>query len=369
MPVHMCIQILSACELSLYAKHASQMHQLKTIVLGIAVHDHQLAKLRNMADEQDTITVGEVGRTGNQLRKDLNEKRADWKSKLSAALNSEQIFFSLLILSIFYAGYTLGNGIIHINDDKHEDDITERCHCKSSHQKFYCAWFGICCFIWLILHSYTYVAIRFPAWGNCLKVLKPWKSCNCRKKSEDAVDSTGSDIDKIQHFIEILWFQYYKLFVVGYPKHYEKVLLDSNHESANESNTNNESSQKEEHKVTCCCCIAEASNNFTFVRDPAVGRIANSFRCANHSFLLTVKFLAQLFTIPLLFLQVFDTYSLLCFNPQWFCSDAIEYNLHLAQALITLLFYCCLAMSQLASTMLTWNPWPKKDGDKDKQLS
>ena len=290
MPVHMCMQILSACELSLYVKHASQMHQLKTVVLGIAVHDHQLAKLRNMADERDTATTGEVVTRGNQLKKDFNEKRADWKSKLSAAFNLEQIFFSLLILSIFYVGYTLGNGIIHINDGKHEDDIIDRCYCKSSHQDFYYAWFIVCCLIWFILHSYTYFAIRFPAWGNCI-CLQPWKwwkwckRCkNRRKKSGDGddTDSGGLDINRIQHFIEVLWFQYYKLFVVGYPKHYEKVLLDFDHTSANQGNTNNESNKEEEHKVTCCCCIvkANASNDdFTFVRDPAVGRVANCCRC------------------------------------------------------------------------------------------
>ena len=338
-----------------------------------------------MVDEQDTINVGAATREAtseaNKFKKDLNEKKADWKSKLSAAFNSEQIFFSLFVLSLFYAVYTIGNGYIHIKDAKNEDDVIDRCYCRSSHQAFYCTWFAICCLIWLLLHSYTYVAIRFPACGNCLKFLnlfKPknaWKCfkksfnyCINRKKDKDSRDSSECDNRTIQHFIEILWFQYYKLFVVGYPKHDEKIIFksDSNRKSANKEH---ESKKKENTKDTCCYCITydvEVNEDCTCGCDQNFGIFVNSFRCFNHSFLLAVKFLAQLCTIPLLFLQVFDTYSLLCFYPQWFCSDTTEYDLHLAQAVITLLFYCCLAMSQLASTMLTWNPWPKKDSERDR---
>ena len=153
---------------------------------------------------------------------------------------------------------------------------------------------------------------------------------------------------------------------MGYPKHYEKINLDFDHEHANEGNTNDKSNEAKNPKVDVCCyCIGlDVNDDCTCGCDQSVGCFVNCFRCINHSFLLMVKFLAQFCTIPLLFLQVFDTYSLLCFNPQWFCSDKTEYDLHLSQALITLLFYCCLAMSQLASTMLNWNPWPKKEPPK-----
>ena len=77
-------------------------------------------------------------------------------------------------------------------------------------------------------------------------------------------------------------------------------------------------------------------------------------------FLFLIKYVSQLVTVPLLLLQMFDTYSLLCFSPDLYCSNTSEYKLHLAQAAITLLFYCSLTMSQLTSAILAWNPWPKK---------
>jgi len=77
--------------------------------------------------------------------------------------------------------------------------------------------------------------------------------------------------------------------------------------------------------------------------------------------LLLVKYTSQLVTVPLLFLQIFDTHSLLCFSPDPYCSSTTEHKLHLTQAVIMMLFYCSLTLSQLASTMLIWNPWPKAD--------
>ena len=343
----------------------SKIIELVATTLYIAFHDHQQVKLRDMVDEQD-IGIGEVISRGKELNKDLNEKRADWKSKLSTILNSEQVFFSLFVLAFFFVGYTIGNSFIHRKDGKNEDDIIDRCYCRSSHQKFYRSWFIIWCLIWLLLHGYTYVGIRFPPVGKPKNLWKYFKKLlNCCKKGKDSVDSSEPDTHTIQHFIDILWFQYYKLFVVGYPsKHDEKILLDSNHEpaAANEVHTNDESNEAENLKVTCCYCIGyEANEDCTCGCDQNVGCFVNSCRCISHLLLVTVKFLAQLFTIPLLFLQVFDTYALLCFNPQWFCSDTTEYDLHLAQALIAILFYFCLAISQLAGTMLAYNPWPKKD--------
>lgn len=76
--------------------------------------------------------------------------------------------------------------------------------------------------------------------------------------------------------------------------------------------------------------------------------------------LLTAKYIAQLMTIPLLLLQIFDTYSLLCFSPDRYCSNTTESRLHLLQVAITLLFYCSLGIAHLTNTMLMWHPWPKK---------
>ena len=319
-----------------------------------------------MEDEQD-INVEAIISRGKELNKDLKMKKADWKSKLSAILNEEQLFFSLFILTLFFVGITIANSFFHRMDGRNEDDVIDNCYCRSSHQMFYRAWLGICSFIWLILFIYTYCAIRFPPWEKPKNVwkyfIKALKYCTNRlKKSKDFKDSSQPDTHRIQHLIDILWFRYYKLFVVGYPKHHEEIILDSSHESANEGNTNDESNEAEKPKVDVCCyCIGYAAKeDCTCGCDQSVGCSVNSCRCFSHSLLLILKFLAQFCTIPFLFFQAFDTYALLCFSPQLFCSDTTEYNLHLAQALIAILFYFCLALSQLASTMLTWNPWPKK---------
>ena len=66
-------------------------------------------------------------------------------------------------------------------------------------------------------------------------------------------------------------------------------------------------------------------------------------------------------TVPLLLLQIFDTYSFLCFSPDSYCSHTTEYKQHVVQAAITLFFYCSLVMSHLTSTLLIWNPWPKRN--------
>ena len=454
-------------------------------------------------------------RAERNFREDLKEKKEDWKSKLSGAFSSEQIFFSLFVLSVFYAGYTIINVDGHYDvDTKDEGHIIDSCNCTSSHSDFYRAWFGICCGLWLILHTYTYVAVRFRSSEDFLKLMKVifqdllkyskgllthcYKFC-CKCKRSDTVtvninprsgpksqpdESNQNDI--IQRYIKVLWFQYYKLYVIGYAKGKdEKIIL-------NQPDTNDKSDDKEEEvtwfccsayiekkvkktdeeqgddcksddkekctcicflssayiekkpnkkqgddrksddkekvscsrsayteekvkkpddcksekvtcfccsksayteekvkkpddckseKVTCFCCSTSAYTEKKFKKpdeeqgddsctcgcDTELGLCFNILKNLSHIILLSVKYLAQLLTMPLLFLQIFDTYSLLCFSPKLLCSDSSEYKLHLAQAAITLLFYCCLALSQLASTMLTWNPWPKKDDESDEE--
>lgn len=349
-----------------------------------------------------------------RIKADLKEKEGDWKSKFSGAFNSEQIFFSLFVLGIFYVVYTTVNGYYLNRNAKHEGDIIGSCYCKASHQSFYRDWFIICCGLWLILHCYTCFAVRFPPSGNflgCMKIVclphnwpkhfkNLFKSCyNYCHKQKDSNKATGSssaesntdlsnkNVNRIvQHFIEVLWFQYYKLYVVGYAKGEDKKIdLHEKHHSDNEHSDTakeNSSDKKNKETITCiCCCCSAAASAYNYIEetiegsiekqahkcacglDKRLGMCVSILRSAYYSFLLLVKFLAQLVTLPLLFLQIFDTYSLLCFSPELFCATSSVYKLHLAQAAITLLFYCSLAISQLASTMLTWNPWPKENDE------
>ena len=79
-----------------------------------------------------------------------------------------------------------------------------------------------------------------------------------------------------------------------------------------------------------------------------------------YSFFLIVKYLAQLATVPLILMQIFDSYSLLCFVPNdEYCTRTSEYRIHAVQTIITVSFFCSLALALLANTILEWNPWPK----------
>ena len=84
---------------------------------------------------------------------------------------------------------------------------------------------------------------------------------------------------------------------------------------------------------------------------------------------ISLKYIAQLATVPLILLQMFNTYSLLCFVPnEEYCTPTSEYRIHAVQTILTVSFYCSLALSLLTSTILDWNPWPKKLKDLPEKL-
>ena len=96
-------------------------------------------------------------------------------------------------------------------------------------------------------------------------------------------------------------------------------------------------------KTECCC---------------SCGCIRYYFIC---TFFLGTKYLAQLVTVPLILIQMFDTYAVLCFFPnEAYCTPTSEYRIHAIQSILTVSFYCSLALSLLASSVLEWKPWPKK---------
>ena len=81
---------------------------------------------------------------------------------------------------------------------------------------------------------------------------------------------------------------------------------------------------------------------------------------AIHVILLVSRLIAQLAIVPLLMIQMFDTYAYLCFAAHSYCGMTAEYRLHFDQTAITFGFYCSLMVSLLTTTMLRWIPRPKK---------
>ena len=311
--------------------------------------------------------MADVGGNSTDVTDGVTEE-CSWKSKLSAAFNDEQIFFSLLLLSIFYVGYAAAKADF---DDDNTSRFIQSCYCSTHQRSFFRAWFLLFCLIWFIIHTYTFLTQLFvKSWPGCGKIIirlltigSVCLECTCfllpalyqRMKAQSCNDIIGDpDINQnrlkapkfpkadLESNIRLLWYQYCRLYVVGYAEDDNMI----------EFTINQSSQQKDDCACTCptMCC----------------NQLAHGYLCKGiiRACLFLIKYASQLVAVPLLLLQIFDTYSLLCFSPDLYCSSTSEYKLHLAQSAITLLFYCSLALSQLVSTMLSWNPWPQKRNEK-----
>ena len=322
-----------------------------------------------------------------------------WKSKLSAAFNDEQVFFSLLLLSIFYVGYTAAKAEFDADNTSldNEERFIQSCYCSTHQRCFFRAWFFLFCAVWFIIHTYTFLAQLLvkscPCCGNfitklltigsacseltCCPCIKcPCIKCPCIKVCNPDNNQNQLKIPKhsktdLESKISLLWYQYCKLYVVGYTEDDDMINFKQITENQPAKKTKccpccsikcknqSESSQQEDesdNRYRVCCCTL----HIMCYNHKGYFPIGHVLKDITRAFLFLVKYVSQLVTVPLLLLQIFDTYSLLCFSPDLYCSRTSEYKLHLAQAAITLLFFCSLALSQLASMMLVWNPWPQK---------
>lgn len=359
-----------------------------------------------------------------------SEEACGWKAKLSAALNDEQIFFSLFLLGTFYVGYTLAKAKFDASATSLDDEerFIQSCYCSVSQRSFYRSWFLLFSIIWLIIHTYTFLTQVFAGCckgcGDIVKGLLtifsifseiPFRLIRClylkcnngdpaaNNQQELQLPLSDIPVEKRERNIRVLWFQYCKLYVVGYTKD-DEVIDISNKNNKDETDGTKipqgccfleckgawfpcscclslDTYQPNSEENSCDICCFKYNKQSHQKSDHSNTYPDINIKCCNQyfpnihilksiirGFLFLVKYASQLVTVPLLFLQMFDTYSLLCFSPDLYCSRTSEYKLHLAQAAITLLFYCSLALSQLTSTMLIWNPWPKnrsKDRSKD----
>ena len=340
--------------------------------------------------------------TNNGMMNNAATKETDWKSKLSPAFNDEQVFFSLLLLGVYYVGYTIAKARVNADSASLDNDerFIQSCYCSTPQRTFFRAWFLLFCAIWLIIHSYVIFAqvfvkkcaecgdimIRLLTIGSvcldsifsylyrkyiCKLKAKLCLSCknNCPISSQNHLKmpkESESKMTEIEKTMRLLWFQYCKLYVVGYTK---DVVADKKQQNEDQTDTAQEKhccsyecTYQSNQKGDCVCCKNHiACPNIEIICCKQSFPSSHILKSIIWAFLTLIKYVSQLVTVPLLLLQVFDTYSLLCFSPDLYCPRTSEYKLHLAQAAITLLFYCSLALSQLASTMLAWNPWPQKN--------
>ena len=293
-----------------------------------------------------------------KIGKSAVEESKNWKSKLTAALDDTTLFASLGILCGFYFFYTLTNYILGGNT-RDQDTITSECSCRDSARHLYRSLFSLFLIAWFFVYSYVpfqrvcqsfghYVpewktARRLQKFGDFLETVKRisfWKRlfrecCSLRKGRHTATEPDPMKQDHLQSsnkksHKKVLWYKYYKLYVMGYV---EKIIPSSPSAPAPaDSNTKKDLSCK--NKILSIHLVS-------WIR----------------GFILVIKYIAQLATVPLLMVQMFDTYALLCFAPNHlYCGDRSEYDIHLTQVVITMFFYTAIAVAQLTTTVLEWDP-------------
>jgi len=332
-----------------------------------------------------------------------------WKTALSGALDEKRLLFGLVILSMFYVVYINVNSYQN-SEDKDEDTITHNCACRSDHRSFYLAWPAFCFLIWALIHviltipqikTYCYLEVPKKARKNeqvgqvesllhskywCTKLDRgcAYLCCNSdgsyAAKHADKKSCYSNFImsciklkrvayqhDAIHRYEYYLWTKYYELYVVGITKDDEKFTLKSIDKFINDEldthdatdGSQEKKSQKINHKRS------NLSMKQQYIRT-ALSKIQKK-RCSYgvqavlHLILFLILFLAQLAIIPLLMIQVFDTYAFLCLAADNYCTMESQFTLHFHQTVVTFAFYCSLMVSFLTSTMLRWVPWPRKD--------
>lgn len=316
----------------------------------------------------------------------LEKEVKDWKSKLTAGLDNTQVFISLAFLGCFYTAYALTN--YSLGNTRDLDSITSGCHCRHKARTLYRLWFYLFSSLWALVHTYIYVerslkslelcnlkprtcgklieAILSYIISNCKDlccyiICRFRSGCSCCPAYNPPNQGSGeirlSDRDKlnIKHYERILWYRYYKLYVAGYSKDIEpEPNTDTKTESTPAASSPTREGTSDDY--VCCCrqsgCMIHFKNCYRRVFLNILVRFI----------LVLLKYIAQGATVPILMLQVFDTYAFLCFSPNVnYCRTASEYEIHLAQAAITMSFYFSIAVAQLASTLLQWDSaWKRR---------
>ena len=330
------------------------------------------------------------------------EKRwKNWRKQLTGGLDNTEVLISLFILICFYICYAFIN--FWLDNNRDEYTITSGCpdRCRSNARTPYRWSFGVLVLLWIIFHTYIFIVanLRYLEFSACCCVNACMRLQNCvqncgicfiifsrfisrliwacitycpRKRCGCLDDDSSSNVDELtkdkhreklyfEHYEKILWYRYYRLYVIGYSKDIkpDKTYLKSDcvdKDDKDKSNsasppTQSEGSRSDDYYCwkTCQSCIDnnnEASCNcyHLIIREPVLAA------------LVVLKYIAQGATVPLLMLQVFDTYALLCFSKDdKYCETVSEYQIHLAQVAITIGFYFSIALAQLSNAVLEWD--------------
>ena len=237
-----------------------------------------------------------------------DEKPEDWKSKLSPAFSEEEILYSLLILGNFYVVYVIVKASFDVHDNSVEDEqrFVQNCFCSLNQRIFYRFWFGFCVLLWILIHSYSFFAqlsalhqfedvmkvflafcIVCPCYSlngvyKCLNQCLSKCCCKNKEQYESISESTeftasstinnivqGNKIKLVRKNISLLWFQYCKLYVIGYTRYYDKrqpikIIMEKNNSKDDVDNGETKNGccflecKKRGEDATCthpCCCL------------------------------------------------------------------------------------------------------------------
>jgi len=334
------------------------------------------------------------------LNKETNNQTADWKQTLSGALTDGHLLGALVVLAIFYIGYAIVSGY-HDNHSKDEDHVTLRCSCHYGHRKFYIAWYSTCCVLWLFVHLCMKVyygalwkrlkpcflkhvsnKVKRGEHSNTVVCCSPNHYCWCypcayvgNKLSmllRYLTEKSHKEVFRFQHYI---FAQYYELYVIGITKNIQNMNFEYFHQiimSANQKNI------RHSEQTTTDSPYQQQEPNKKLKSPNVITAVSNRYDKRSwmyilhycfHIFLWVVQFFSQLSVVPLLLIQMFDTYAFLCFTGDSYCSLRAEYKLHLDQTALTFAFYCSLTLSFLSSVMLTWIPGPNLDNKESSSSS
>ena len=327
----------------------------------------------------------ELLQTSQQINAGLElatEQYHNWKQILSGALNDRQLVCGLGILFMFYVFYSVFNTV---TGDKDEDNTT--CQCPLLHRWYYQAIVLGSGFIWVVFFTSITIYDGYRLYMNPLPDNKP-KSNNHDDKettnmngnhskstiSNNSATESNDDSrfketfsgpqetsvfskldDNLKHCENHLWLEFYKAYSVGSGA-YERISLPDIKSIIT----------REREDATHSNLCSENNGNTTQGYDEPDFGVEDAEKIAKRSFfffypfLVVVRLFAQMSLVPVLILQMLNTYAWICFTEDYHCQNAVtRYQLGLYQAYMTFGFYIALLIAIVATTMLRWFPYSK----------
>ena len=333
----------------------------------------------------------EVLTTTQQLNAGLQmatEQYHNWKQTLSGALNDKQLVSGLGVLFVFYVFYSFFNTV---TGDKDVDSVT--CQCPMNHRSYYEAIVYLSISIWTVIFASIAIYDGYKLYKNPLSGFSPksnqdgdddddggnggkpyricgipiylrtiTKSCwtvtpNKAPRPEEANNIYSKMDDQLKHYENHFWLEFYKAYSVGAGAYesmslpnIKSVILREMQEVKSSSTSDNENENDGD----------TPKNNQNDGSDNGMQELAKQSFFFFYPFLVIVRFFAQLTLIPVLILQMLNTYAWICLTEDHYCEDdESRYQLGLAQTYLTFTFYIALLIAILSTIMLRWFPYSK----------